>query len=214
MTENEIDEIQSEIDDCNAISYGEARAAFKKGPIPKMKWVLEELLGCLLRRIATVRAGDAPEAFGGYMGDELARVLATKTFLEYAGRAIDRAAAEAADSGTDSAAVTYDCVMVDMTDEYEVWLKILSSLDMYLHEAAVLAKAVNPSSTAARLYLRAWRFIKPIKDRGYAQRDEALAILRLERVAADRLWVDAQFAALPPFKANDKAKKAKGTAKA
>ena len=54
----------------------------------------------------------------------------------------------------------------------------------------------------------AWRIAKQIEGRagGYscATQDEALSIVRLERVAADRLWVDAQFAALPPFR---KAKK-------
>ena len=63
---------------------------------------------------------------------------------------------------------------------------------------------VSASSTAARLFLRAWRIALRIEDYaknyGCATRDQALSIVRLERVAADRLWVDVQFAALPPFR--------------
>ena len=202
MTESEIDDIQFDVDAYNEQQLDEAKADFKKGPVPKMKWVLDRILDSLLRRIATVRDGDAPDAFGEYMSDELARVLGTKTFIEYGGLAIAKDEAASAPSGTHYTDVTYDCTIAEMTDEFNEWLKILAALGTYLREAAILAKAVNPSSTAARLYLRAWRLLT---------KDEALAVVRLERVAEDRLWVDVQFAALPPFR---KAKKTKtGTAK-
>ena len=211
MTESEIDDIQFDVDAYNEQQLDKAKANFKKGPIPKMKWVLDRILDSLLRRIATVRGGDAPDAFGEYMSDELARVLGTKTFIEYGGLAIAKDEAASAPSGTHYTDVTYDCTIAEMTDEFNEWLKILAALGTYLREAAILAKAVNPSSTAARLYLRAWRLLTKIKHRGYATKDEALAVVRLERVAEDRLWVDVQFAALPPFR---KAKKTKtGTAK-
>ena len=45
-------------------------------------------------------------------------------------------------------------------------------------------------------------------------KDEAIAIIRLERVASERLWVDAQFAALPPFRKRKETVRRTGAAKA
>ena len=191
---------------------------FKDGPVPKMRWTMNYVLKCLLEHIADVRSGNAPEGFGEYMRDELARILSTKTFLEYDGLSLDEDAAIEADPNTHFADVSNDCSITDWTEEYGEWRKIATALVTYLHEAAILAKSVNPSSTAARLYLRAWRIASMANGRGadccHANKDEALAIVRLERVTSERLWVDVQFAALPPFKAKGKAKaKAKGKTK-
>ena len=100
------------------------------------------------------------------------------------------------------------------TPQFAAWRRLVTALAEYLREAAIFAKHVNPSSTAARLYLRALLVARRVQSRneGYteATMDEALAIARLEKVASDRLWVDAQFAALPGFKkAKASAKRAK-----
>ena len=213
MTEDEILDVESDIENYNDELQKAAQAKFDKGPIPKMKWVMDQTLERLLGRIAVVKSGKAPGEFGSYMSDELARILSTKTFLEYEGLSLDEDAAAEADPGTSFENVSNDCTITAWTPEFGQWRKILTALGEYLYSAAVLAKSVNASSTAARLFLRAWRIVKRIDGRGYgyahAFKEEALAIVRLERVAADRLWVDAQFAALPPFR---KAKK-KSTSK-
>ena len=216
MTEDEIRDIENDIESYNNELEKAAQAKFSKGPIPKMKWVMGQVLDRLLSRIAAVKSGMAPGEFGSYMSDELARILSTKTFLEYEGLSLDEDAAIEAESNTHFEDVSNDCTIALWTPEYGRWCKILTALGEYLYSAAVFAKSMNPSSTAARLYLRAWRIVQRIDNRGYAYafKDEALAIVRIERVAADRLWVDAQFAALPPFKKvkekSTSKKKAKG----
>ena len=221
MTGKEIASIETEIEDYNTEQEEKALAKFKKGPIPKMKWRMEQILECLLGCIVAVKSGKAPEGqLGDYMSDELARILATATFLEYEGLSLDENAAIEADTGTSYEDVSNDCCVLSWTPEFGQWRKLVTALDEYLYAAAVFAKSVNAASTAARLYLRAWRIVKRIEKRsdGYsnANQDEALAIVRLERVASERLWVDAQFAALPPFRKakNPRSGKAKKGAKA
>ena len=221
MTESEIASIETEIADYNSEQEEKALAKFKKGPVPKMKWVMERTLECLLGCIAAVKSGKPPEGrLGPYMSDELARILATETCLSYDGLTLDENAAIEADSGTCFEDVSDGCGIAAWTPEFGQWRRIVTALGEYLYSAAVLAKSVNPSSTAARLYLRAWRIVQWVENRarnyGYAQKDEALAIVRLERVASERLRVDAQFAALPPFKKAKKPRsgKAKKGAKA
>ena len=221
MTEDEIASIETEIDDYNREQEKKALAKFNRGPVPKMKWVMDEALECLLECIAAVKSGKPPEGrLGPYMRDELARILATATYLAYDGLTLDENAAMEADSGMCFEDVSDSCYITSWTTEFGQWRRIVTALGEYLYSAAVFAKSVNPSSTAARLYLRAWHIVQRIENRArnysYAQKDEALAIVRLERVASERLWVDAQFAALPPFKKTKKPRsgKAKKGAKA
>jgi len=221
MTEDKIVSLEIEIEDYNREQAEKALAKFKKGPVPKMKWVMEQLLECLLGCIAAVKSGKAPDGqLGDYMSDELARILTTRTFLSYGGLSLDENAAIEADSDTCFEDVSDDCSIASWTPEFGQWRKIVTALGEYLYAAAIFAKSVNAASTAARLYLRAWRIVQRIEKRGdgysNATSDEALAIVRLERVASERLWVDAQFAALPPFKKAKKSRsgKAKKGAKA
>jgi len=205
MTEEEIARIEDETEDYNLKQMKAAREKFNKGPVPKLKWTMNHLLERLLECIAVVKSGAAPDGqLGSYMRDELARVLSTRAYLSCEGLSLDENAAMEAESGTSLEDVTYDCVLLSWTSEFGLWRKVVTALSEYLYEAAVFAKSVNAASTAARLYLRAWRIVRQIDDRnaGYscASQDEALAITRLERVASERLWVDAQFVALPPFK--------------
>lgn len=221
MTEGEIASLENEIEEYNREQEEKALEKFKKGPIPKMKWRMEQLLECLIGCIAAVKSGKAPDGqLGPYSSDELARILATRTFLEYDGLNLDENAAIEADSDTGYEDVSNDCFITSWTPEFGLWRKIITALGEYLYAAAIFAKSVNAASTAARLYLRAWRIAQRIEKRGggysSANQDEALAIVRLERVASERLWVDAQFAALPPFKKakNSRSGKAKKGAKA
>ena len=221
MTEDEIRFLEDEIEDYNREQREKALEKFKKGPVPKMKWRMEQILESLLSCIVAVKSGKAPDGqLGPYMSDELARILATKAYLTYGGLSLDENAAIKADSGTCFDDVANCCSIASWTPEFGQWRKIATALEEYLYAAAVFAKSVNAASTAARLYLRAWRIVQRIEKRGggysKANQEEALAIVRLERVASERLWVDAQFAALPPFKKAKKSRsgKAKKGAKA
>jgi len=204
MTEEEADKAAAKLVAEDKKKEEKALEKFKKGPVPKLDWMMDRLIEELLSRIATVRSGEAPEAIGGYTRDELARTLATRTYCEYSTRRFMRefALKESADAnpGYYSHTVLARC----WTPQFGHWRQLVTALLEYLHEAAIFAKHVNPSSTAARLYLRAWRIANTVytRDDGYSQAtpDEALAIIRLERVAVERLWVDAAFAALPPFR--------------
>ena len=205
MTWDEIKLIEDDIESYNDTQRAEAFEKFRKGPVPKMKWTMEEVLGSLLECISDVKSGKAPDGhLGSYTRDELARILATRTFLSYDTLSLDEKKAEEADSETHFEDVSTESSTKEWTPEFGQWRKVVAALDEYLYSAAVFAKSVNAASTAARLYLRAWRIVRRILKRcggySYATQEEALAIVRLERVAADRLWVDAQFAALPPFK--------------
>ena len=210
MTEEEIKNIEKEIEDYNKEREKEALAEFRNSSVPDMKWFMEHLLNSLLDSIAELKSGKvSDEWLGPFELDELTRLLSTRTFVSYEGLSLeDRSMAEDADSDASIEEVASDCTITSWTPEFGLWRKVVTALEEYLYAAAVIAKSVNAASTAARLYLRAWRIVKRIKNRddGYscATQDEALAIMRLERVASDRLFIDAQFAALPPFK---KAKK-------
>ena len=204
MTEEEIDKVEAQIAIKARKREEEALAKFAKGPIPKLDWQMDRILEDVLSRIASIRAGVAPEAFGSYTRDELARVLSTATYCRYGTWHImrERALEEPADADIENYAQTR--VARCWTPQFGHWRQIVTALGEYLYEAAVFAKSLNPASTAARLYLRAWHIIEILSNRnnGYSEAtaNEALAIVRLERVAVERLWVDAAFAALPPFK--------------
>ena len=141
MTEDKIVSLEIEIEDYNREQAEKALAKFKKGPVPKMKWVMEQLLECLLRCIVAVKSGKAPDGqLGPYMSDELARILATTTFLEYDGLNLDENAAIEADSDTSLEDVSNDCFITSWTPEFGQWRKIVTALDEYLYAAAVFSK--------------------------------------------------------------------------
>ena len=218
MDKKDIDRIEGEIYNYNDNCEQQALLEFNVGPVPKLKWTMQYLLDKILGRIAVVRSGTVPDELGSYTYDELARMLATKTFLEYTGLSFEPALAEDADSDVSFEEVSSECACMAWTPEFGIWRQLLTAMGEYMREAAIFAKSVNPSSTAARLYLRALRIIQRIekRDDGYtcATKDEAIAIIRLERVASERLWVDAQFAALPPFRKRKETVRRTGAAKA
>ncbi|MBO7482881.1 MAG: hypothetical protein J6U17_03210 [Kiritimatiellae bacterium] len=204
LKKTEIEEFKSQISDYNDRCEAKAQEKFAKGPVPKMEWMINHLLEAILERIAAVRSGTAPDELGSYLADELARVLATKTYCEYEGLSLDEELVAKADCAVSYKEVASECTVLAWTPTFGLWRRLLAALGEYLREAAVFAKSVNASSTAARMFLRAMRLVGRIdarsRDYGEAWESEAIAIVRLERVASERLWVDAQFAALPPFR--------------
>lgn len=204
MTEKEVEIVAARLAEEDKVHEAEALAKFKRGPVPKLDWMMDQLIEEMLARIALIRSGKAPDALGGYTGDELARIFSTQTYCEYGTHRLIRSAA--LEVPFDAKVGHYSATDVNRcwTPQFGHWRQLVTALSEYLHEAAIFAKHVNPASTAARLYLRAWRIVNQVYTRanGYSQATptEALKVLKLERVAAERLWIDAAFAELPPYK--------------
>ena len=210
MTEEEVEKASAKLEAENAKKEAKALEKFGKGPVPKLDWMMDRLIEEMLSRIATIRSGAAPEAIGSYTRDELARILSTRTYCEYGMQRFMRDFALKSSADANPAYYSQSAVARCWTPQFGHWRQLVTALVEYLHEAAIFAKHVNPASTAARLYLRAWRIANTVytRDEGYSQAtpSEALSMVGLERVATERLWVDVEFAALPPFKKAGKAK--------
>ena len=130
MTEDEIEFREDQISDYNNEQEKEARAKFNKGPVPKLKWVMERLLDCLIGCIAAVKSGKAPDGqLGDYMSDELARIIATQTFLSYGGLSLDENAAKEAGPNTCFEDVLNSCTIFSWTQEFGQWRKIFTAVD-------------------------------------------------------------------------------------
>ncbi len=183
-----------------------ARKKFAKGPIPKLRDEIVYLANCILHNLKSVREGSAPNALGAFTIDSLARILSTRTWLEFEGWSaddnVDMDNPEPIDMDLEDVVVR--APVVAWTDEYDEWCKLARALRTYLYEAATFAKSLN--STAARLYMRAWLTLKSDSQRAelyyynLCPPEEALKVVRLLRVAEERLCVDAALAALPKFK--------------
>ena len=195
----------------NASLEKAARTKFAKGPIPKERDQIVYLTNSILMKLASVRNGSAPDAFGSFALDSLARILSTCTCLMFDGWSVD-----SRDDDTDYMDDTEDvdvkpkdilvpATLFAGTDEFNEWAKLVAALKEYLYDAATFAKSLK--STSARLYLRAWLTLNwdddPIEgDLPYAtySQEDALKVVRLLRVAGSRLRVDAELADLPKFK--------------
>ena len=210
MTEEEVDKAAARLEAENNKKEARALEKFNKGPVPKLDWMMDQLIEEMLARVATIRSGSAPDALGGFTRDELARILSTRTYCEYGMQSFMRNFALKAQPDAHPAHYSQSAVARCWTPQFGHWRQLVTALIEYLHAAAILAKHINPASSAARLYVRAWRIASTVfsRDKGYSQatRSEALAIVGLERVAADLLWADIEVDALPPFK---KARRAK-----
>ena len=213
MTESEIEKLRSRAGEYNGESREQALADFKEGPVPKMKWTMEHILEHLIKSLTLLKAGKCSGYFGSsyqFSLDEIARTLATDTFLDYEGLRFNEEAAAAAPANASFDDVTEPVEIREWTPEFGLWCKIVAALSEYLYTGAVLAKAANPHSSTAYLFLRAWKIVRMIEQNkgNYcsANRQEALTIVRLAAVATKRLWIDIEFAGLPPFKAEPMAK--------
>ena len=153
-----------------------------------------------------MRRGLAPDALGSFALDCLARILSTHTWLEFDGWSADDLVDmdNPEDIDMDPEDVMVRAPVFAWTEEYGEWDKLVSALQKYVYEAATFAKSLN--STAARLYMRAWLTLNgeddPFGIIPYVAYDpeDALKVVRLLRVADERLRVDAALADLPKFK--------------
>ena len=191
-----------------------ARKKFAKGPIPKLRDEIVYLANCILHNLRSVREGSAPDGLGAFALDSLARILSTPTWLEFDGWGFEDTAAddpEVVDKEPEEVMVR--SLVLVWTDEYGEWRKLAKALRAYLYDAAVFAKSLD--STAARLYLRAWLTlgadIQPQEIFSYTlcAPEDALKVVRLLRVAEERLRVDAALADLPKFKPAAKPRKSR-----
>ena len=183
-----------------------ARKKYAKGPIPKMRDGIVYVANQILQNLKAVREGSAPDALGSYTLDSLARILSTRTWLKFDGWGVDdfRYMNDPEVVDMEPEDVVAEEQVLAWTDEYGEWDKLTIALQEYVYEAAVFAKSLN--STAARLYMRAWMTLDYEDDLfgriPYVAYDpeDALKVVRLLRVAEERLRVDAALAALPKFK--------------
>ena len=192
-----------------------ARKKYAKGPIPKMRDEIVYIANRILHNLKSVREGSAPDALGAFTLDSLARILSTRTWLEFDGWSaddlIDMDNPEAIDMDPEDVLVR--APVIAWTDEYDEWCKLAKALRAYLYESATFAKSLN--STAARLYMRAWLTLKSDSQRAelyfynLCPPEEALKVVRLLRVAEERLRVDAALADLPKFKPAAKPRKSR-----
>lgn len=93
--------------------------------------------------------------------------------------------------------------MAGAAKEHFDWVRLVKAFRKYLYAAATFAKSIN--STAARLYLRAWLIVRDLElglepfTSDLISEEDAQRLVRLERVATERLIVDAEYAAIPDF---------------
>lgn len=193
---------ESEVEDYNEEQYNKALEEFNKGPVPKMKAEMEQILEELLERLYIVKCGKVPDTFPPFSHDALIRILCTQTYLEYPSLSFDEVAAEDNPHGTFED-VSNEALTLAWTPEHGLRCKVVTALQEYLYSAAILAKHLNPASPAATTYLRARRITSSVFDDYesycHAAVNQAVTILRLERVATGHLADDLMFAALPAF---------------
>ncbi len=202
MTDQEIEKASKSIDDYNIKVAEEALAEFAKGDMSEKVWEVGYLTEEVTERLNAVRSGNAPEQFGPFEEDMLARALATELFCRADGQYLDKKRSKAS---TDGKPVIHVCPLRIRTDALDKWSQLVLVLCEYLRTAAALAKSVCSDPAASHFYLRAWHIANDVatRTRGMecATADEALAIVRLHRRGCDRLWTDIAYRDLPPFAA-------------
>lgn len=216
-----------EVDDYNRKEEANALADFYAGPVPEIMRSASRARDHMLRNIELVEQGKAPQSLADFNREDMVEMLHAQTYVEYQGSWI---AAEKGPEEFDSR-VEYlkYCIekqkeeaegswtITSKPDEYKSWLALLRDFKRYLHSAAALAKAIGSSS--ARLYLRAWKIIEDswnsyLELQLELSEEEAQTVMRLERVAAERLQIDLLYAELKPYDPQKKENRAGNGAKA
>ena len=218
--------VLEEVDEYNAAAERKAIDRFLKGAAGDTEQLVRLIRDKLQGNLRLIRNGNAPYPLSAFLANSLQRTLSTRTYVEYSGRNLPYGFAsedhvdEAVDIPiADLRAEAYDCELSAIPTLHEQWQGMVNDLSEFLYAAAVFAKSIG--SAAARLYLRAWFLVEeqvasyrddeiPCYPWPEFSADSAQRIVRLERVATERLKVDAMFADLPAFSAYVRKAKAKG----
>ena len=207
------EEIKEAIELENARLIHDAAAEFTRKTGAEMQKRCSELTQETAARYAQIMRGEAPLEFGAYDSDDIARILATDTIIVCTGYRFDKAADIAkAKYWTDAAVETSFYFGAD-----ESWDRaaFVDAYEKYLYTAAAFAKSIG-ADHAMRLYLRAWGLVHGAlvgQNHDKLDADSALRVVRLERIATSRLWVDVEAARLPAFKPQRPAGPRKAAAK-
>lgn len=195
-----IEELANEIDNANDNNRAEAQAAFTEETGKELADSCHYLAKGAAERLAVVRRGEPPPAFGAYDRDEIARIYTTDTSITYDGYDLDMGAdAATIDNWPDGAIMMPRYEEAEEADDRKIFL---DRYEEYLYAAAVFAKSIG--SAAVRPYLMAWGLSRETRtqfSRLTLSPQEALRLTDLEKAASKLLWLDATIARLPKFKA-------------
>lgn len=190
-----------------------ALATFNAGPVPGIMRSAYRARSHMLSNIELVERGKAPEGLADFNREDIVEMLHTQTYAMYRAKFIvnDKEPEEFSSYSDylkycletqEFSPKTYETYLE--TEEYKSWLALFDDLRRYLHSAAALAKAIG--SSAARLYLRAWKIMNDSLDgceyslvQTELTEAQAQTIMRLERVAAELLQIDLLYVELKPY---------------
>ena len=206
--------VVEEVDAYNAEAEKKALERFLKGPAGELETVVRLISEELQLNIQRVRDGKAPQPLNDFLANSLQRALGTRTYTEYKGKAVPYGFAAETDENkvidagiADLRAEVYGCELSAIPKLHQEWQEMVKDLFEFLYAGAVFAKSIGSSS--ARLYIRAWRIVEGVVAPSLEwpvpypwqefSADDAQRIVRLERVATERLRADAMLADLPAF---------------
>ena len=203
-----IEQLEEEIEAANEYNEDVARRNFTEETGRELSDSCDVLTRKAKKRIATIKRGELPRAFGAYDHDEIARVFSTITLITFDAYDIDMGIDVAKiDKWQDGAVKTF--LTMDAEEEHGRRV-FIDCYEEYLYTAATFAKSIG--SAAVRPYLMAWRLAKEIGSPyayGSSLPEKALRLVKLEKAAYDLLWLDATIANLPKFKATKPRRKRK-----
>ena len=200
--------VEKEVRDYNIKAENAALKKFRESPVMQRIASMPCVMLDVRRNLRLVREGRAPLGFDPFSREELVRILSAKTFFEYDFKYL------LSDSGRKPHKTLQAEVkairklieyapMAGAAKEHFDWVRLVKAFRKYLYAAATFAKSIN--STAARLYLRAWLIVRDLEldlkpfSSDLIPKEDAQRMVRLERVATERLIVDAEYAAIPDF---------------
>ena len=198
------EELQERIDEENEKLLEDAQEEYTNDSGAELKSRCHELTREVARRYRQAMAGCAPDAFGEYDRDDIARILNTDTTVEYTCYALDMTPGK--EVGDDWMKGAIEVGEFFKPDEDWDRTAFIEAFEKYLYTAASLAKSIG-ATLAMRFYLRAWGLVNATRvgfERSTLDSDEALRVVRLERAARLNLWIDFEAAKLPKFKPRKK----------
>ena len=198
------EEIQDRIDEENDERREEAQKTFTSETGAELQTRCRELTVETANRYDDIMKGDAPQAFGAYDCDDIARILNTKATFDFDGFDLDMTPRTyEVDDWMDGAIETTLTAEAD-----EAWDRsaFVGAYEKYLYTAAAFAKSMG-ATHAMRLYLRSWGIVRKTQGPCYRyslDADDSLRAVNLERIASSKLWIEVEAAKLPKFKPQKK----------
>lgn len=192
-------ELEDKINAANSKLQDKAQKAFTEKFGIDLSDACSHLHLAVRHRIERFHRGEAPEPFGDYDRDDIARIFSTNAYLDFNGyEANDEVDVKTISNWRDGAV---KLPLVTPSVEAKMRSEFISTFEEYLYTAAVFAKSIG--SAAVRPYLLAWDLSTQTSSSFARLRllpDEALRLANFEKAASKLLWLDAAIANLPKFK--------------